>query len=296
MAGSFVFLVPLAVGAITVFIAEHERRRSWAYYAYAGLLANVFVVLGTLLILYEGLICAVVIVPLLSVIGMVGGLVMGAVCRMTNWPKQITYCVAVLPLLVGSVEPTDHLPVRIQTIERTLSIAAPREVVWARLFDVHDIRPEEYERSIAHRIGVPWPVAARGDAAKTPGVRHIAMGKQVHFDQIEIERREFELVRWRQQFYPDSFPPKAFDQHVVLGGDYFDVEEVAYALAAHGERTELTIRMQYRVSTRFNWYADAVARVVLGNLEETLLNIYRKRAEMHTAAREGNVNGLESRL
>lgn len=285
MAGAFVFLVPFAVGAITVFIAERTERRSWAYYAYAGFLSNVLFVCGTLLIMIEGLICAVVIVPLLATLGLFGGLMMGAVCRLTNWPKQATYCIAVLPLVVGGVEPADHLPVRVQTIERTVTIAAPREVVWAQLFDVRDIRPQEFEGSIAHRIGVPPPVAVRSD---TPGMRHISMGKQVHFDQIELERREGALIRWRQQFYPDSFPPKAFDQHVVMGGDYFDVEEVAYELTERGDVTELTARMRYRVSTRFNWYSDAVARVVLGNLETTLLGIYRTRAEAS--------NGLESRL
>jgi hypothetical protein len=33
------------------------------------------------------------------------------------------------------------------------------------------------------------------------------------------------------------------------------------------------------VSTRFNWYADAVARLVLGNLEEVLLGVYQRRSE-----------------
>jgi len=295
MAGAFVFLVPLAVGAVTVFIAERTQRRSWGYYAYAGFLANVMFVCGTLLIMIEGLICAIVILPLLGTIGMIGALVTGAVCRLAKWPKPITYCIAALPLVVGGVEPVDHLPVRVQTIERTVEIAAPRSVVWAQLFDVHDILPHEFEDSIAHRIGVPEPVAARAEVGY-PGVRRITMGKHVRFDQIELERRDFELIRWRQQFYPDSFPPNAFDQHVVMGGDYFDVEEVAYALANRGECTELTARMRYRVSTRFNWYADAVARIVLGNLENTLLGIYRTRAEAAIAQYEEGRSGLESSL
>jgi hypothetical protein len=279
MAGAFVFLVPLAVGAVTVFLAERSERRSWGYYAYAGFLSNVMFVCGTLLIMIEGLICAIVIVPLLATIGMVGALVMGAVCRLTRWPKQVTYCLAVLPLLVGGVEPSEHLPIRVRTIERSVVVAAPKELVWAQLFDVRDIRSHEVERSIAHRIGVPAPISARVDASKAPGVRQVTMGKHVHFDQIELERREFELIRWRQRFHPGSFPPNAFDQHVVMGGDYFDVEEVAYALAQTDAGTQLTVRMRYRVSTRFNWYADAVARLVLGNLESTLLDIYRTRAE-----------------
>src|SRR5688500_778229 len=54
MMASFVYLAPLAVGAVTVYIAERQARRSWGYYFGAGFLANVFFVIGTLVILIEG--------------------------------------------------------------------------------------------------------------------------------------------------------------------------------------------------------------------------------------------------
>ena len=41
----------------------------------------------------------------------------------------------------------------------------------------------------------------------------------------------------------------------------------------------LTIRMHYRVSTQFNWYADAVAQLLFRNLEEVNLDFYRHRSE-----------------
>jgi len=37
--------------------------------------------------------------------------------------------------------------------------------------------------------------------------------------------------------------------------------------------------MTYRVSTQFNWYADPVASFCLGNLQENILERYRKRSE-----------------
>ena len=51
--------------------------------------------------------------------------------------------------------------------------------------------------------------------------------------------------------------------------------------------------MRYRVSTRFNWYADGVARIVLGNLEETLLQVYASRALAASIDTPGENNGLE---
>ena len=36
--------------------------------------------------------------------------------------------------------------------------------------------------------------------------------------------------------------------------------------------------MSYRVSTRFNWYAQPIAATLIGNFEEVILNFYANRA------------------
>jgi hypothetical protein len=279
MMGSFIFLAPAAVSAVTVYLAERRARRGWGYYAFAGMFANVLFVIGTLMILIEGWICAAVILPFFAMVGVVTGLIMGAVCRLTRWPKQAAYSFVMLPLILGAVEPPSGLPVRQKTIERTLLIDAPRDAVWNQLMNVRDIRHDEVGSAIAFRIGVPPPMSAISGSQGGTAVRRISMGKHVYFDQVEIERREQAYVRWAQRFYPDSFPPGSFDEHVVMGGPYFDIGEVEYTLTPEGAGTRLSVSMHYRVSTRFNWYADAVARLMLGNLEEVLLGVYQGRAE-----------------
>jgi hypothetical protein len=279
MMGSFIFIAPFAVSAVTVYLAERLARRDWGYYMVVGAVANALFVIGTVPAMLEGWICVIVILPLFVMMGMVGAVIMGGVCRMTKWPKQTAYSIAVLPLMLGAIEPTDGVPIRISTIERSLAIAAPRDEVWNHLMNVRDIRDEEVEDGIAFRIGVPPPLSAVSADVDGQPVRRISMGKHVHFDQIQTERREHEFVQWKQRFYPDSFPPGAFDQHVVMGGAYFDIDTISYSLKPAGDATKLTLSMHYRVSTRFNWYADAVARLVLGNLEEVLLGVYQRRSE-----------------
>ena len=56
-------------------------------------------------------------------------------------------------------------------------------------------------------------------------LRHITMGKGVRFDQVATEWRENERVSWRYRFAEDSFPPGALDDHVRIGGEYFDLGE-----------------------------------------------------------------------
>jgi hypothetical protein len=268
------------VGAATVYIAERERRRSWWYYIWAPFLANVLFVMGTLIIMVEGLVCAVVIVPMFALIGVVGGLIMGIVCRVTHWPRHAFYTFAVLPLVLGGLEANVATPSRFGAVERTLVVRAPPEIVWRQIMNAREIKPEEMERAWIFRIGVPLPLAAVEQASPDGSVRKIRMGKDVHFDQLFTERRENSYVHWTYRLYPDSFPPYALDDHVLVGGYYFDVRDTSYTLTPTIEGTEVKISMGYRVTTQFNWYAGPLARYLLGNFEEVVLAFYRRRSEM----------------
>ena len=111
------------------------------------------------------------------------------------------------------------------------------------------------------------------------------MGKSIHFDQVATDWEENRYVRWRYRFYEDSFPPNALDDHVKIGGYYFNILDTEYILTPKSlQSTELKIRMHYRVSTQFNWYADSVAQLLIGNFEEVILDFYRLRSVGATTA------------
>jgi hypothetical protein len=40
MEAGFIYFVPIAVGSVTVYVAESSQRRSWGYYAWAPVAAN----------------------------------------------------------------------------------------------------------------------------------------------------------------------------------------------------------------------------------------------------------------
>jgi hypothetical protein len=242
-------------------------------------MANVFFVIGTLIIMIEGLICAMVIVPFFAVTGIVGGLIMGIVCRVTQWPRHALYTLAVLPLVLGGLEGNLATPSRFGAVERTIVVRAEPHVVWKEIMNAREIKPEEMGRAWIFRIGVPLPLAAVVEPSLGGPVRKMTMGKDVHFDQVFTERSENRYVHWTYRLYPDSFPPYALDDHVLVGGYYFDVKDTSYSLVPVREGTELKINMGYRVTTQFNWYADPLARYLLGNFEDIVLEFYRHRSE-----------------
>jgi hypothetical protein len=276
---SFIYLCPVLVGAATVYLAERKERRSWWYCIWAPFFANVLFVLGTLIIMVEGLICAVVIVPIFAAVGVVGGLIMGIVCRITRWARHALYSLAVLPLVFGGLEGNVATPNRTGSVERAIAIQAAPQVVWRQIMDARAITPEEMGHAWIFRIGVPLPLAGVVEQSPSGPVRKITMGKDVHFDHVFTAWEENRRVHWTYRLYKDSFPPYALDDHVVVGGYYFDVNDTSYELTPSAEGTQLRIRMGYRVTTQFNWYAEPLARSLLGNFEEVVLNFYRRRSE-----------------
>lgn len=70
------------------------------------------------------------------------------------------------------------------------------------------------------------------------------------------------------------------DEHVVIGGRYFDVRDTSYELTPVPEGTRVRMILRYRISTHFNWYAAPVAHWLLGNLLDSNLAYYRHRSEL----------------
>jgi hypothetical protein len=192
--------------------------------------------------------------------------------------------VAILPLITGAFEHRLPLPNVERVQQRSVFVDAPPANVWRQLIDARDIRPEEVDGAWMYRIGVPLPASGAADRQAGEHLRHIVMGKGIHFDQVATEWRENESVTWNYRFMPDSFPPHALDDHVRVGGHYFGVGATTYSLRPQDGGTLLEIHMKYRVSTRFNWYAGPVADLLIGNFEENILRFYARRAEAYAPA------------
>jgi hypothetical protein len=279
MTGAFIYFAPLAVGAVTVYVAERTKRRSWSYYMYAPFYSTCWFVFGTLLLYYEGLICAIVIIPMFAILGAVGGLIMGAVCRLTNWPRPTAYCLASLPIVAAFIFGHVELVPQFGVIERTRVIDAPAEIVWQEITNTSKIPSEDMRGALAMKIGVPAPI--QGQIVENQGerVRRSTWGKEVYFDEVITDWVPERYVRWKYRFFQDSFPAHALDDHVVLGGQYFDLNETSYQLETIGETTKVSTRTRYRISTHFNFYAQWVAQILIGNLNDQGLSLYAARSE-----------------
>ena len=279
MTTAFAVVVPIAIGAITVYMAEKKARRSFLVYIFAPWLSVTLFVAGTAIALIEGSICIAMAMPLFLLLGSVGGLVMGVVCRFRNNPIRTVQSIAILPFLFALHEGSHPLPESTHTIIRSVHIASTPEVVWRNVASPTNIKPSELKGGLAYAIGVPYPVEAHLLAPGLGGIRHSVWQHGVSFDERITSWDEKHHMTWQYSFYANSFPPGSMDDHVVIGGEYFDLNETTYTFTPETGGTRLDIAITYRVSTGFNWYAIPMAKIFITSTADALLNLYKTRAE-----------------
>jgi hypothetical protein len=72
------------------------------------------------------------------------------------------------------------------------------------------------------------------------------------------------------------------DEHVVIGGDYFDVMDGTYELEQLDAATHrLHLRSRFQLTTTFNFYASVWARWIMQDIQNNILQVEKIRAESH---------------
>jgi hypothetical protein len=284
MSLSFILILPFAVGFSSVYVIERQRPQPvwmWLLLSSAAILLGIA---GTMLALWEGLICALMFAPIGLIAGAIGGLVAGFWLRtrrrkMSHVPMA---CVMILPLLITPWEERVFSHQDLRMVENTIEIQAPPTVVWRNIERVSRIGALELQPSWSHTIGFPNPVEATLSNEGIGGVRHATFEGGVLFvetiDEWEPQRRLGFSIRAQT----DQIPPTTLDEHVTVGGKFFDVLHGDYTLEslANGS-TRLHLMSRHRVSTDFNWYAHLWTDAVMSDLQRRILFVIKTRCEAH---------------
>ncbi|UOQ65790.1 hypothetical protein [Hymenobacter volaticus] len=287
----FLVLIPMALGATTAHFTPPTAKWMWRT-VWSPFLTVLLFLFTALLLHLEGLICVLIISPLFLVTACVGA---SLYIRFTeNRPdRNKTYTLAafaLLPFLMAPVESQFAAPNELRRVENTVVIAAPIDVVWQNIIRVLPIQATDLGPSVIDKIGFPRPVEATLTHEGIGGVRHATFERGVEFietvDVWEPQRRlSFSIV-------PNTatIPPTTFDEHVTIGGRFFDVLRGTYELEAVGAgHTRLILYSQQRLSTRLNPYAGLWTDYVMSEIQRRILTVIQRRCEAR-----GNKGSLSS--
>lgn len=281
---SFLFLVPLAMGALTVSWLPRTELTVWRmiFAPWAPVAASVTV---TALLGWEGSICILMASPVLFGMSSVGGLLMGLSLRnMSSMKCNAVLTVLLLaPAVLGPVESRSEAPPRLETVETSIAIHASPETIWKNIKRVPAIQPGEHRPSWFHRLGFPRPIEATLSREGVGGIRHASFEGQLVFIETVTEWKENDSLAFSIHADPATIPPTTLDEHVTIGGPYFDVLSGHYWLEPRGPKDViLHLSSTHRLLTRFNFYAGFWSRLVMTDIQQYILEIIQARCQSAT--------------
>lgn len=282
MSISFIFLVPVVIGFLVVFINSKKQDLSFIGWMTQPLIPSFLTILISLLIAIEGLICAIVWIPLFMILSSFGGLIAGLVSKLMDNDKSKTYVfigVLFLPILISPLEQLLEPSTTISKAKTQILINANAESIWMHIKEVPKISKDELGNSFSYLVGFPKPIEAKLIGEGVGSVREATFNGDVLFIEEVTEWIHHKKISFTITPDPD-IPPTTFDQHVVVGGEYFDVLSGTYELEkVTDNQFILHLSSEHRLNTRFNWYTQIWTNFFMNDIQRNILEVVKKRAE-----------------
>jgi hypothetical protein len=279
----FLVLLPFAIGFVTIYLVETKKAQTvsvWAFLPWVPVMGGT---ISTVLVYWEGMICAVLFLPISLVLASLGGLAAGYIARLkvSRTARSLTLsCVLALPLLVTPWEAMVFSQNDLRRVNTSIVIYASPEVIWRNIERVREIQPSELPSSWTHQIGFPAPVEATLSSEGVGGIRSASFTGGVLFIENVNEWVPDSRLAFSIHAQTDQIPKRTLDDHVRVGGRFFDVLRGEYVIEPVSNGVvRLHLSSEHRLSTDFNWYAGLWTDAIMKDVQATILEVIRNRCE-----------------
>lgn len=275
---TYLILVPSGFGALTTWLGFRyaARTRFWATFA-PCLVAMLGMVLA-LITKLEALLCVVVAAPVMLPAAMAGGLLMQWLLKRRSGRLEVSL-LALLPLAVAPLEQLWRQPTAVVQIDDTIDIAAAPEIIWPEIVSVREISRTELPSQVIYWLDFPRPVSAEIDREGVGARRHAKFEREVSFFEEVTEWVDRRSLAFTIVADPEFIPHTAFDQHIIVGGRFYDVLDGRYVIEPLATGCRLHLSSRHRLSTPFNSYAGWWSEWVMRQIQGSILSVIKNRAE-----------------
>ena len=278
----FLLVVPLCMG----YIAVEERLRGssfekvpsskWFFLPWLSVLITMVI---SVAVKWEGYICLIFAAPIMLISSMVGGILAHLDFKRRKYPVSGRVSAFAAPLLVILIEAQIPSPLEIRTVQTEMLIRAPAAVVCDNIKSVRTIDSSELPDAWVTRFGFPKPVAATLSHEGVGGVRQASFTGGLEFTETVNRWTPKSDLRFSIHANTGSIPASTLDEHVSIGGAFFDVLEGEYVLEQRPEGVLLHLSSRERLSTHLNPYAGVWTDAVMRSIQNQILEVIRKRCE-----------------
>jgi hypothetical protein len=279
MTFSFIIFVPFVMGLIVAWCNDTVTSSRKVL----GILLPLSAIAGMLLISFfsgtEGIICTLMALPIFAFMALLGGLI--GTRTFHRRKEKLGFSVALLiPFLIAPIESYFGVSEKVFAEHTSIIIHSNEEYVWNNITRVKEITLQENHRSLFQALGFPRPIKAELDTISVGGVRKAIFDKGLFFTETVTEVVPNKNLTFTIEADPASIPPKALDEHVLVGGKYFDVLEGKYEIEKIDSASlRLHLTSRFRLSTSFNFYSGFWSRLIMRDIQQNILTIIKERSE-----------------
>jgi hypothetical protein len=277
---TFLFLMPTVVGALTVYFSSPENIKNLAYRILAPWAPVIIFFIATIALSWEGWICWIMVMPLFLVAASIGGLVAGYLKTRPRDGKALVSVLALSPLLVAPLESLVEAIPGTYEAYTSIDIRSTPDRIWDNVTRVGEI-PESMDKGwLTRSMGFPRPVKAELDFLGVGAKREAIFTNGLVFHETVTEYDDKKKMVFDIKADPHEIPATTMDEHIVIGGKFFDVLNGTYELEKlDGQTYRLHLFSRFKLNTTFNFYAGCWARLIMKDIQNNILQVEKRRAE-----------------
>ncbi|MCG9900715.1 MAG: hypothetical protein MH132_11985 [Hydrotalea sp.] len=284
MSVSFLFCLPFIVGALTVYFSSEELARSSVYKIFMPWLPIFLFFVFTLAVAWEGWACWIMVLPLFLVASSIGGVV-GAYFKFRKKSKLYVSFLVFLPLLTSPLEQMVGAIPGTYRAYTYIDIQATKDQIWPLVTRVEEIPVQQDKGWLTQALGFPRPVKAELNFEGIGAYREAIFTNGLVFHETVTEYVHQQKMVFSIKANPHEIPSTTLDEHVVIGGSYFDVLNGTYELEQLNPSTyRLHLYSHFKLNTTFNFYASWWAKWIMQDIQNNILQVIHKRAKVHANA------------
>lgn len=277
----FVFVLPICLGAITIYFASPETQSSWVYRIILPWATATLCLILALITGLEGTICLIMAIPIYLPLASVGGLIAGIFLSYFDSNRMNSFALGallIMPFVVSGLEERYPLPDEIRQVNTSILINASPTTVWGQIARIPKIT--EPQESFFYYMGFPKPVEAILSYEGVGGVREAKFEKGLMFLETITKWDDEKKLSFQIKSDPENTPLTTLDSHVMVGGRYFDTLLGEYEIEKISEKqVRLHLFSRYRLSTRFNFYAEVWSDFLMRDIQQNILRVIKSRSE-----------------
>lgn len=281
MTVSFLLLVPFGIGALTIYLSPLSKVKSASYRIMMPWLPIFAFLTLTLLFNIEGWACWLMVFPIFLLAASAGGWVAGHFkLKKANGERIYVSIIVFLPFFMSPIEQLiGSIPGKYEAYTY-IDLHADKATIWNNVTRVRAISDKQDKGWLTRTLGFPRPIRAELNYDGVGAYRKAIFDKGLIFHEQVISYEHQRRMHFTIKANPHEIPSTTMDEHVVIGGNYFDVLDGTYVLQKLNANTyRLHLYSHFKLTTTFNFYASWWAGWIMKDIQNNILQVIQQRVE-----------------